>query len=298
MASTNLTDLQNQVEKLWVPMWEGSLQESASPLLALTQAAYQNAAGGTEMARGDTVYISRISKLTAQDKAVSDSDADHIDAEKIETSRIAVVADRQASMSLEFSSLAELQSQLNSNGDKIREEMFAAVMRKMSQHVWTKIAPSASAPDHDLGSVTDFNAAQFSAVRTLAAQQFWGDSKWLLLDPQYYSDVLDDTTLASSDYTGDDAPMVSGRVARQRFGFNVIEDESIGSATGPSGVTSDYGLAFTPDFLYTVVQQAPTFRVIDNAPRGVRTFTLDLKVVYGCKLAHQGALKHIRIQGS
>ena len=119
----------------------------------------------------------------------------------------------------------------------------------------------------------------------------------MLLDPAYYSDNLNAQTLTSSDFVPD-APVVSGQIARQRYGFNILEDNSAGIGTLAASGTEDVCLAFHPDFMLLVMQKEPTFKVSDLHSNKQFGFVISVDMVFGAKLGIDGAKKHITVVGS
>lgn len=299
MAVTDITTLTNQINKIWSHQWKGSLVQGPSPIVPVLSREFTDNVGQPTqiMQMGDTVYVSRLDNLSGSDKSTSDPDFNEMQAEELSLSRVAVTANRMASSTIEIQNLAKLQTELDANDTQIRDAMFAAVQRKIAQQCYGLVSPSASAPDHDISS-SDFNAATLSSVKILADRSYWPDGqqdRWLFVDPQFHQDIVDDTTLAGADYGASDVPIIQGRLSLPRMGFNILMDNTIGSPTGPAGITDDYGLAFTREWAYLVLQQQPEFRIHDRGAAGKRTYYLDLTVVYGVKLGHQGDIRHIRI---
>jgi hypothetical protein len=148
------------------------------------------------------------------------------------------------------------------------------------------MVPSAAAPDHQL-TTADFNAATLSIARLTAATAKWPNSEpwYLLVDPSYYSDILDDTTLASSDFGAADAPMIGGQLARQRFGFNIFEDNSL---------TTDVGYAFYKDCIHVVMASQPTFKVSDLHSQQKRGGLISVEVIFGAAVGIAGDEKMIK----
>ena len=282
MARTTLTEVEQQIQKFWSPQFSSELREDLL-LPSLVNKDYE----GSIQKGGDTVYVSQINAPTGQRRQVG-VNADSFDAEALSTSRISIKADQRIVAAHEFDDLVELQSQLHQQDSAIRQSLMFAVEKQLNDYLYSLVAPSASAPDHTITGVTDFNAAQLSAVRTLASQAKWDRMKpWYLLgDPQYYGDMLDDTTLASSDYNGGDVPMVNGQMVRKRFGFNILEDNSR---------SADYALAFHPDFLHLVMQQGVRFKVSDQHANKRFGYVISVDFVCGASLGIDGDNKHITI---
>ena len=158
--------------------------------------------------------------------------------------------------------------------------------KQINDYLYSLVSPSTSNPDHLRNSITDFNAAELSACRLLAAKAKWEKSKgwWVLMDPSYYSDILNAATLTSQDYVGAETPVVGGQVVNKRFGFNLLEDNSL---------ATDKALIFHPDFLYMVMQQAPRFKVSDQHANKKFGYVISVDIVFGAKLGINGNVKHI-----
>lgn len=281
MSATLLTDVSNQIQKFWAPTFAKTLRESTL-LAGLVNKEYQ----GELKAQGDTVYVSQISDVTGELKDVG-VDADSFSPEKMSTSRISIQADKRAVASVEIEDLIGLQSQLGGQESSIRDNLMYAIEKQVNDYLATLVSPSASAPDHQLSSVTDFNAAQIGAVRTLAAQAKWRKDKpwYLLLDPTYYQDMLNATTMVSSDYVGDQATP-AGQIVAQRYGFSILEDNS---------KATDTGLAFHPDFMHLVMQQQPRFKLSDLHSQNKFGYVLSVDMVFGAALGHDSDLLSISV---
>lgn len=280
MAVTDLAAVTNQIQKFWSPLFMPELRK-ASLLPSLVNKDYQ----GEIKQGGDTVYVSQIVAPTGQNLTVG-TDADSFDSEALSTNRISVVANRRAVAAFEIQDLAELQSQLEAKQSEIRDALIYAVNQQMNKYLMSLAIPSTSSPDHLLGSVSACDAAHVAAVRLLAAQARWSKAKgWYgLLDPSYYSDVLNASTLASKDYVGDETPTVGGQIVNKRFGFNLLEDDSL---------AVDQALWFSPDFMHLVTQREPTFKVSDLHAQKKFGYLVSVDVIYGAALGIAGNKKCI-----
>lgn len=285
MAITDINQISEQVQKKWAPLFMKELRESLL-LGSLVNKDYEGAIGQ----EGDTVYVSQINAPTGQLKTVG-TDADTFDSSLLSSTRVSVVADKRAVAAFEIADTAMLMSQLNSQESAIRESLVFSVAQQVNNYLFSLVAPSSSAPDHQLGSVTDCNATQLSAVRVLAAQAKWAREKgWFaLLDPVYYGDVLNATTMVSSDYGAGDRPLIGGQLALPRYGFNILEDNSM---------NTDTGLFFHPDFMHLVTQIQPRFKVSDLHSNKKFGMLLSVDMVFGAKLGISGSVKHINMFNS
>lgn len=282
MSVTSLTEVTNQIQKYWSPVFTKRLRESLL-LGGLVNKDYD----GEIKRQGDTVRVSQLIDISGQLLTVG-TDADAFAPEALSTTYVDIVANKRAVASVEFQDLVELQSQIDRN--KIQDTLMFAMAKQINTYLYTLVSPSTSAPDHEISSVTDFNASQLGSARVLAASAKWPqDGKWYgLLSPQYYQDIMNASTLSSIDYGASDSPVISGQVALKRFGFNLLEDNSR---------SGDYGLLFHPDFLHMVSQSEVQVKISDLHSNKQFGYVMSVDLVFGAKLGNQGDVKHIRVQG-
>lgn len=283
MATVTLAAVNDQIQKYWAPVFTKRLRENLL-LPSLVNKSYE----GAIARQGDTVRVSQIVDIDGQLLTVG-TDADSFSPEAITTTYVDVKADKRAVASVEFADLVELQSQVDRN--QIQDTLMFAMSRQINNHLYSLVSPSTSAPDHLINSVTDFTATQLGACRVLAAQAKWlNDGNWYaLLDPQYYQDLLNSTTVASSDFGASDAPVIGGKISLRRMGFNVVEDNSR---------SADNGLLFHPDFMHMVQQTEVQVKISDLHAQKKFGFVMSVDLVFGAKLGLQGDVKHIKVLGS
>lgn len=279
MAVTDLAAVSNQIQKIWSPMFMPELK-AAAKLPSLVNRDYD----GQIMNQGDTVYVSQVVIPDAQERTVG-TNADTFDSQALSTNRISIVADKRIVVAIEMHDLVALQSQIDGQSSDIRTGLVQSAMRKLNASLYAKVAASTSSPDHLINSVTDFNAAQASGARMRAAQAHWLKNKpWYgALDPSYYSDMLNATTLTSRDYVEGEQPVIGGELANKRFGITWFEDDAL---------AVDQGVIFHPDFLHLVMQTQPTFKLSDLHSQNKFGYLLSVDFVYGAILGIDGAKKH------
>ena len=281
MSAIDLAAVNDQIQKYWAPVFTKRLREN----LLLGGLINKDYIGAINRG-GDTVRVSQIVDVSGQLLTVG-TDADTFSPEAISTTYVDIKADKRAVASVEFQDLVELQSQID--GTKVQDTLMFAMQKQINTYLYSLVSPSTSAPDHDIASVTDFNSSQLAACRVLAAQAKWSmEGGWYaLLSPQYYGDILNSTTMVSSDYV-QDAPTVGGVVGTKRYGFTLFEDNSR---------TGDYGLLFHPDFMHMVQQTAVNVKVSDLHAQKKFGMVMSVDIVFGAKLGNQGAVKHIKVTG-
>ena len=119
MGVTNLSDISNQVQQFWAPLFMNELRAKLV-LGSLVNRDYE----GEIKQMGDTVYVSQVNAPVGQ--LLSNTD-NSFSSETLSTSRISVQANKRAIASYEFQDLVELQSQLGSENSAIRQALMYAV---------------------------------------------------------------------------------------------------------------------------------------------------------------------------
>jgi len=288
MSATLLSDVSNQVAKFWSPMFMDELMESTL-LASLVNKQYQ----GDLKRGGDTVYVSQINRPNAELKTIG-TDAESFSSSLLSTSRVAIQANKRITAAYELEDAIDLLSILDGQGEAIRKTLMEAAMIKLNEYLYSFVSPSTSAPNHLLSGVSDFNAAALNNVRTLAAQAKWKKDGgwWLLASPSYKTDLLNAATLTSSDYV-QDTPVVGGQMVSQRFGFNILEDNSdaLVGLYGTSG--TDHALAFHPDFLHLVMAKQPEFKISSLHSNKQHGYIISLDFVCGCAAGIDSDVKHV-----
>ena len=284
MSATTLAEVSAQIQKYWSPLFTKQLRASLM-LGGMCDKTYQ----GSIARGGDTVRVSQINAPSGQNLTIG-TDADTFNSEAISTTYVDIKADKRAVASYEFQDLVELQSQIDNNPE-IRESLMYAMNSQIEGYLWSKVSASTSAPDHNIASVTDFNSSQLGACRILAAQAKWRPEPgwYVLADPQYYGDLLNSTTMVSSDFSGSDVPLVGGVLGQKRFGFTIYENNYL---------SADHALVFHPDFLHYVQQQSAQVKVSDMHALGKFGYKLSVDLVYGAAQGISGSTKHIQVYNS
>lgn len=291
MAATNLSDVSDQIQEFWSPLFTKELRQKLL-LGSLVDRKYQ----GDLKAMGDTVKVSQINAPDGALKTVG-TDADTFSTETLSTTQIEIKADKRAVAAYEMEDLIQLQSQIGAQDSEIRASLLHAVEKQVNNHLYSLVAPSAATPDHTVTAVTDFNASQVSNLRKLGAQARWMRDRgwWILADPSYYNDMLNAQTLTSSDFVNGSPPVVGGQIVNQRFGWNILEDDSDGIQTLSAADSEDMALAFHPDFMHLVMQQEVRFKLSDLHSNKQFGFVLSVDLVFGAKLGIAGDVKHITV---
>lgn len=286
MSVTNLNDMSAQVRQFWSDVFVPELQES-DLMINLVNRDYEGEIGPG----GNEVKVTQWLDATGEIATIGVDD-DTFNPEKLTESQISIKADKIFSASFQFTSMAQLQSQLEAADSPIRASLLAGVRKQMNDYLYGLFSVANST-----NSVTDFNASQVSALRKYAGQKKWKkDGNWYLMaDPSYHADLLNAATLTSGDHV-DDRPTVAGQIGTRRFGFNIFEDNSegllgrIGALGGTD--TEDIALAFHRDAVHFVMQSEAEFSIADLTANKQRGFVIKVDVIGGGKAGHDHANLH------
>lgn len=278
-TSYNVADALGLVQDFWAPVFMKELRESTL-LAGLVNPTYGN------FKKGDTVKVSEINKPSSVIRTIG-TNADSFETNIMSSTQVDLKITKRAVSAYEFEDLAVVLSQLEDENSEIRESLLSDVRQQINDYLYSIISPSTATPDHVVTGVTDFNLAQLSATRLLAGTAKWPvNSPWYLLaDPSYYTDMLDDTTLGSSLFGASDSPMIQGRIALKRMNFNILEDNSL---------ATDKAYAFLSDFLLTAIGNVQ-FKISDLHAQKKFGFIISADVTAGAIQSPSGSTKVISI---
>ena len=294
MSATKIKEVEQQIQEFWSPLFVPELKENAI-LPNLINTTYDSDLQN----HGDTVYVSMVENAKGSRKQI-DASGNHttIDSEKLKTKRVGIKADQIFSASFELDNLIDIQSQLgNASGQSaIRAALLKGVELQINEYIYGLVAPSSSDPEHVRSGITAYNFAELMKDRALASKSKWptGD-RYVLLDPEYYNDFLGDTKNSSSDFVGQDLPLIGGQRPFVRSDFQILEDNSDAMRQLSPTEAFKNGLVFHRDWCYMVAQMMPTFKLSDLHANKQRGYLLTVDMVGGAKLGIQGDLKHIRV---
>lgn len=286
MANTDLDNVTSAIQTFWSPMFMDELRQT-NLLFNLVNREYT----GDLREMGNSVVVNQINAPTGQRLTIDGAGVGRtFTPETMSLSSVTITADQRLVASYDFHDLVAIQSMIDPVGSRAtetRQAMVQAISNQLNTYLYSLIAPATT-----IASVATMTAATVASARETAATLKWSYNKpwYALLAPQYYSDLLVDTTFTSADFVGGDAPVISGQIGLKRYGFNIFEDN-----TQTAGPTSG-GLFFHPDFLYMVSQYEPRFKISDKHSQNEFAFVMSVDWVIGAKIGIQGAARHIKVQ--
>lgn len=288
MATTELADVQEQIQTFWSDIFMPELRES-NPLLALVDKTYE----GEIKKQGDTVRVSQVVKAVGETKTIGAAGDNTFTPEALQTRYVDIKADRRFVASFEFEDLVDLQSQITAERSEIRESLLDAMNTQINNYLYSLVAPIVA---HVITGVATLDADQLRAIRVLAGKAKWFKMPgWYgLLSPDYYGDVMNETTLTSSDYVSDQ-PVVGGEIISRRYGFNIVEDNSDGLAGLSPTPGGPSAIFFHPAFLHMVTQMQARFKVSDLHSNNKFGYVISVDLIGGAKLGIEGDKLHVSV---
>jgi len=282
---TELAAVNAQIQKFWSPSIRSELKENTL-LPSLVSKEYQ----GSIQKGGDEVKISTIRRPTAVRKTIGVAGYNDYQTDALQTAQVTVKADTIIQAGYEIEHLIDLQSQIHDPNSQMRKGLFEAIEIELNNYLYGVMA----APTSATAAVTAFDASQLGAAKIYASQKKWAaKNKYLLLDPVFHQDLMNVTSLTSKDFVPD-SPIVGGQIATQRFGFNILEDNSAGmSQLSATSATSQLGLAFDPDAIHFVMQQGMDIKVSDLHSNKKRGFIITADIIVGSALSYEGLTQHM-----
>ena len=287
---TRLSDVIDQVQEFWSPIFQDQLIEDTL-IMALVNKVYE-----TDLVRplkgGDRVRVSQISRPTATRKTIG-TDSDSFNSSKIVTTKVDLKLTDRVTAAYELEDLTELLTQLKDQNSKIRQSLFESIDIDMNNFIYEKVATGSG----EVVTAASLGISTLRSLRKKAAQKKWKrDEWWLLADPEYYSDLMGEVTLTTSDSGATDTPVIGGRFGIKRFGFSIIEDNSDGlldNLKKVGGVKA--AIAFHSDFLLSAASP-PEFKLSDLHSNKQHGFLLSVNAIMGNQFGNEGAAKHIVIR--
>lgn len=285
MATTELANVVNQVQQFWGPQFSMEFREK----FTLPQLIDRTPGGIGRISQGDRIRVSQVNKTVGQTRTSAECD---FTPELLQVQHVDIVCDKRAVSSLEFCDLVELKSQINMQRADVREAMRHGMLDQINTCVYQTVAPTVE----QTGEAT-IDAAKLTELTQLADEAYWPeDQRWLLVDPAYRKALLDDATLTSADFGATDRPVIGGQMVLQRYGWNIVMDNSAAMKTVLNGGAAGVAMAFTPTWASMVTAREDNIQISDRHSNYEFKLVMSIDTVFGVDLNNDGADKHIVVR--
>lgn len=262
------SELSNLIPQIWSPVMYQELRNSL-----VFGNIFNRDFEGSISQMGDTVKVNQIiapeAEILTDDKATFSS-------QQMQVNQFTITVNKRANASFEFTSLAQLQSQ--SFERDAQEALVYAIRKKVEEDLITYLSPSTSGPDHVIApaSASDLAAVDVAGIRTLMSiAKLPRNNRFLVLDPQYYGDLITKSAIASRDFVPAGAPTVTGLISEPLYGFSIVEHDLL---------SSDIGYGCHPSAISMVMQQELRLQIVPLLTQYKHGFMMVADMVYGISL--------------
>jgi len=295
MAETRLDEVVNQIETQWSAMYDDELRASHAIAQLLDKSHEAEFGNGN-----DTARISMEEKQTGQLLTIDPVDAtdtsDSFTPVAQTFSHVDLKINKRAVSSREYRDTVQFLSKVDPNSDSLRQTMAYEVAEQINNHLYSLVSASVAAPDHTL-VVPTMAASDLTLLDRMANEANWvRGNRWLLVKPGYYQDLLDAQTLVSADSVGSsDRPQIGGEFVQQRFGWNIVMDNSDGISQLGTLTTHKAAIAFCPDFM-TWASPFSNYQVSSTHSNAKFGTIMSADTIFGAVQSVEGAKKVITIK--
>lgn len=220
---------------------------------------------------GDTVHIHSIPEF---DEANELAEGARNDADSVTVSDQSLVINKRVVKDFIVTKKAMIQSL--SKMDKLREHAAFSIMKKMDSTIISTIAPSASAPDHDIAfdaATTMALADILEAKELLDAANVPDMGRKLRCGSAQFNDVFLISGYTSKDFVPAGSPLSSGMIDFPLAGFEVDWSNQLGNVA----------YLFHPSFLTLAVQEEMQVAAYDLGVDGKRAVRINTDLLYGIR---------------
>lgn len=284
---TNLVEVVGQIKEFWSPVFDTELR--TKQIMATIIDASDKLMPGSIISEGNKVYVSQVNRTTGVNQS---STVKTYTTEALSTQRISVTIDQRAYSGLEFVDVVELQSQINLNRMDVREAMMYGMNSQINSYLYGLVAPTV-----EQTSIATINAQKLTELAQLADAAGWAeDDRWLVVDPLYKKQLLDDATLTSADFGATDRPVIGGQMVLERYGWRIIMDNSAAFRAQVNGADAGVAMFFTSNWAHYVPQIDSRFKASDAHSNNEFSIKATVDTIYGAALGNDGADKHIVVR--
>lgn len=214
-------DIRNQVETSWLRALEAPLIMK-TPLRSI--GLYNTSVQGGLPQAGDTARVSQVIDDGGQAdlRSITDGTADSWNAGKLSTRFVDLKISKVVQDAYEFDKYVSMQTILNPDAEAV-ELIANRIARRLNNYLYSLVAP-----DTAYSSIAALDASEVLKGTVQASKDYWpeGQRKWLLVSPDYYGDLLGEEKFINLDYNASGAAVPLGMLAKEVYGWTVVQDNS------------------------------------------------------------------------
>jgi hypothetical protein len=268
MSISGRTQMTNLIPEIWSEKLYTSLK--ANLVLAnLFSRDYENEISQ----KGDSVNVAQLSAISGE-RITDDTQAFTTSPVTVTTQQI--VADSIFSAAVQVTDVAKLQSIAYET--ELQNTLVHAIQKALEDYIITLMVPSASAPDHQINCASSglLAAADVAGMRyLLSAQSVPMSDRYLVVDPNFYGDLLGQANFVSNDYIPANSASSTGMITNPLYGFGVQESSNMAVTTG---------YAFHKSALAVVLQRGVNIEVASTLSNNRYGMIIAANIIGGAKL--------------
>ncbi len=220
---------------------------------------------------GDRVLISQIPEF---DKAHELGELERSDASAVTVTQQSLIINKRFVKDFILTNKAVLQSLPVMN--QLRDLAIYSIMKAIQAEIISLIVPNASAPDQSIAFDTGTTlvvADMLEAKELLDNQDVPQAGRVMVLGSAQLNDLFAITTIQSSDFVASNAPVLSGQLPPQIFGFAPKFTSEVGNVV----------YMFHPSFMTMASQQGMNVKQYDRGGEGIRAERINCDTLMGIK---------------
>lgn len=220
---------------------------------------------------GDRVLISQVPEF---DAAADLAEGSRLDASSVTVTQQSLVINHRLAKDFILTNKALLQSLPVMN--ELRDLAIYSIMKKIQALIIAASIPSSSAPDHQIaytGGTTLDIAKILEAKELLDAQDVPQPDRHMVLGAAQLNDLFAITTIQSSDFVASNAPVLSGQLPSQIFGFMPHFTSEAGNVV----------YLFHRSYMAMASQQGMNVKQYDEGVSGLRAERVNCDTLMGLK---------------
>lgn len=259
----NKLEAANLIVQSWAPKMYDSLKNQLM-LIDVFRSEYE----GEIKARGDKVQVNAMNLAEAE---TLENDNTKFKSGKIGLTKYDLTVNKQTVHAVDITNLADLQSL--SYMEKLKTEMAYQIFLKMEKQAYAYLKTKIPAGNKlTVGTPGVYKKDDMKAQRKAMGKKLIGPNRYNLLSVDYYSDIIADSVISSSDFvqgqslTSQKIPSVLGFKTAEH---NILDDLS--------------GLFFDPSGFHTVVQRGINIEVVSKKANNELAFMVVADIVWDMK---------------
>ena len=220
---------------------------------------------------GDRVLISQIPEF---DQAHELGELERSNASAVTVTQQSLIINKRFVKDFILTNKAVLQSLPVMN--QLRDLAIYSIMKAIQAEIISLIVPNAASPDHSIAfdsSTTLAVADMLEAKELLDAQDVPQSGRVMVLGSAQLNDLFAITTIQSSDFVASNAPVLSGQLPSQIFGFAPKFTSEVGNVV----------YMFHPSFMTMAAQQGMNVKQYDRGGEGIRAERVNCDTLMGIK---------------